>query len=130
MACTSRIKTSRSWWNRVIHQPRAEQALLIPRLAEWLRPHGQLLVNLGISDDTGFIDPDWLGTPMYWSSYTADTYLDMIRQADLTVVEAKIIADDEDGKPVRFLWIWAEKSRVGEPEWPECGSTETAWPSS
>jgi cyclopropane fatty-acyl-phospholipid synthase-like methyltransferase len=100
----------------IIHVPRVEQAMLIPRLAEWLRLHGQLLMNLGISDEPGFIDPDWLGTPMYWSNYDADTYLEMIRQAGLTLVEAKIIEDDEDGTPVRFLWIWAEKTRSGESE--------------
>jgi SAM-dependent methyltransferase len=99
----------------IIHLPRVEQAALIPRLAAWLRPGGQLLMNLGISGDPGFVDPDWLGAPMYWSSYNADTYLDMIRQASLTPLDAKVIAEEEDGSPVGFLWIWAENGRAGEP---------------
>jgi hypothetical protein len=62
-------------------------------------------------NDPGFIEPDWLGAPMYWSSYDADTYLDMIGQADLTPVDAKIITDDEDGSQVRFLGYGQRKTR-------------------
>src|SRR5260370_42247837 len=98
----------------VIHLPRAEQAVLIERLAKWLRPGGWFLVNLGVSNDPGSIEPDWLGTPMYWSSYDAQTNLDLVSQAGFTLVETEIPADDEDGEPVSFLWILAKKELTTE----------------
>jgi SAM-dependent methyltransferase len=94
----------------VIHLPRIEQGVLLSRVARWLRPHGQLLVNVGVSDDPGFIDPEWLGAPMYWSSYDAQTYLDLIRRAGFSVRSADHVSEDEDGQTVVFFWIRAEKN--------------------
>jgi SAM-dependent methyltransferase len=94
----------------VIHLPRIEQGALLSRVAQWLRPHGQLLVNVGVSNDPGFIDPDWLGAPMYWSSYDAQTYLDLIRRAGLSVRSADRVSEDEDGQTAVFFWIRAEKN--------------------
>ncbi len=53
----------------VIHLPRAEQPVLLERVAEWLRPGGYLLLNLGTHDNPGSIEPDWLGVEMYWSGF-------------------------------------------------------------
>lgn len=93
----------------IIHLPRTEQAVLITRLAAWLRPGGWFLANLGTANDPGSIEPDWLGTPMYWSSHDAQTNLDLVRQAGFTLVETEILIDDEDGELVPFLWILAQK---------------------
>ncbi len=93
----------------IIHLPRAEQVVLIERLAKWLRPGGWLLMNLGTSNDPGSIEPDWLGAAMYWSSYDAQTNREMIQRAGFALVEAEILLDDEDGAPVPFLWILAQK---------------------
>ncbi len=79
------------------------------RLVDWLRPGGWLLANLGISDNPGFIDPNWLGMPMYWSSYDADISQEMISGAGLSVLEAETRWDDEDGVLVPFLWVLATK---------------------
>lgn len=94
----------------IIHLPRAEQPVLLKRLAAWLRPGGWLLVNLGISNDPGSIEPDWLGAPMYWSSFDAQTNLDLVNQAGFTLVETETLIDDEDGQPVLFLWVLAQKA--------------------
>lgn len=96
----------------IIHLPRTEQAVLLERLTEWLRPGGWLLVNLGVSDDPGSIEPDWLGTAMYWSSYDARTNLDLVSRAGFTLVETETLVDHEDGEPVSFLWILAKKVPV------------------
>jgi cyclopropane fatty-acyl-phospholipid synthase-like methyltransferase len=93
----------------IIHLPRTEQATLIARLATWLRPSGWFLGNLGTTNDPGTIDPDWLGTPMYWSSHDAQTNRGLISHAGLTLVETEILIDDEDGEAVPFLWILAQK---------------------
>lgn len=94
----------------LIHLPRAEQAELIRRVADWLRPGGWVLANFGVSDNPGFIDPDWLGVPMYWSGYDAATNREMISRVGLTILEAEVCWDDEDGNPVPFLWVLAQRS--------------------
>lgn len=94
----------------LIHLPRAEQVVLIERLAAWLRPGGWFLVNLGTLNDPGSIESDWLGAPMYWSSYDAQTNIDLICQAGFIPVETETIVDDEDGEPVSFLWMLAKKA--------------------
>jgi SAM-dependent methyltransferase len=96
----------------LIHLPREEQRVLVRRLADWLRPGGCLLANLGVSDNPGFIDPNWLGMPMYWSGYDANTNREMISSAGLTEIEAEIRWDDEDGNAVPFLWVLATKLPV------------------
>lgn len=93
----------------IIHLPRTEQAVLITYIADWLRPDGWFLANLGVSNDPGSIEPDWLGATMYWSSYDARTNLELIVQAGFTLVETEIVTEDEDGEPVSFLWILAKK---------------------
>jgi len=93
----------------IIHLPRPEQAMLIARLATWLRPGGWLLGNLGTRNDSGTVEPDWLGSPMYWSSYDAQTNRDLVSQAGFSLVEAEVLIDDEDGEAVPFLWILAQK---------------------
>jgi hypothetical protein len=67
-------------------------------------------VNVGVSNDPGFIDPDWLGALMYWSSYDEQTYLDLIRRAGFSVRSADHVSEDEDGQTVVFFWIRAEKN--------------------
>ena len=94
----------------LIHLPRVEQVVLLKRLAQWLRPAGWLLVNLGIVDDPGSIEPDWLGAAMYWSSYDTQTNLDLISQSGFILIETEILTDDEDGNLVPFLWVLAEKT--------------------
>jgi len=96
----------------IIHLPRAEQPVLIQRLTEWLRPGGCLLVNLGVANDPGSVDPNWLGAAMYWSSYDVQTNREMIHRAGLTLIEAEILCDDEDGELVPFLWILAKKENA------------------
>ena len=75
----------------IIHLPRTEQSVLIKRLVQWLRPDGYLLMNLGTANDPGSIEPNWLGSPMYWSSYDAQTNQEMIRRAGLILMKAEIL---------------------------------------
>lgn len=94
----------------LIHLHRSEQATLISRLTSWLRPGGWFLGNFGTTNDPGSIEADWLGAPMYWSSYDTRTNLDLVRQAGLTLLETEVRAEQEDGVAVPFLWILAQKA--------------------
>jgi SAM-dependent methyltransferase len=91
------------------HVPREEHAALLERIAEWLRPSGLFFATMGASDDPGSVEPDWLGAPMFWSHFDAETNRGLVRQAGLTLLDAEVVAEDEDGQQVQFLWVVARK---------------------
>jgi SAM-dependent methyltransferase len=93
----------------IIHLPRAKQDILISRIADWLRPGGHLLANLGTSDNPGSINADWLGSKMYWSSYDVQTNEKMLIGAGFELLETEVVEDDEDGELVPFYWVLAKK---------------------
>ena len=90
------------------HLPRAELAGLLARIAGWLRRGGLLLASFGVDDTEGEVDPDWLGAPMYFSSFDADTNRRLVREAGLRPVRDEIRTMEEEGHgATRFLWILA-----------------------
>lgn len=93
----------------LIHVPRAEHAALLERIAGWLRPGGLLVATMGVRDTPGEVEDDWLGAPMYFSHWDAATNRRLVEQAGLRILSAREETADEDGAPVTFLWIVAEK---------------------
>jgi cyclopropane fatty-acyl-phospholipid synthase-like methyltransferase len=81
-----------------IHLPMDEQAPLIRRIAEWLRPGGILLVTTGHTAWTG-TDPDWLGAgaAMWWSHPDAATYRDWFEAAGLVVTAQEFVPEGGGG---------------------------------
>jgi ubiquinone/menaquinone biosynthesis C-methylase UbiE len=92
----------------IIHLPRDDHGRLLRRVARWLRPGGGLVVNLGTSGSDAFAD-DWLGVPMYWSSWDQRTNRRLLEAAGLDVLVDSIESSVEDGKPVTFQWVVARK---------------------
>lgn len=93
----------------LIHVPRDEHAGLLARIAGWLRPGGLLVASLGYRDTPGDIEDDWLGAPMYFSHWDAATNQRLVMEAGLRIISARAETADEDGAPVTFLWVMAEK---------------------
>jgi cyclopropane fatty-acyl-phospholipid synthase-like methyltransferase len=91
----------------LIHVPRAEHAALLARIYSWLRPGGLLFATMGAGESPAAVEPDWLGAPMYWSHFDAATNRALVRQAGFTLSSAEVVAEDEDGTPVQFLWVVA-----------------------
>jgi cyclopropane fatty-acyl-phospholipid synthase-like methyltransferase len=89
------------------HVPRDEHAGLLARIRGWLRPGGLMFATMGAGDSPGAVEPDWLGAPMYWSHFGADTNRALVRQAGFTIESAEVVDEDEDGEPVPFLWVIA-----------------------
>jgi SAM-dependent methyltransferase len=94
----------------LFHLPRERHPQLLVNIASWLRPGGLLVATMGVHSDAGGVDEDWLGAPMYWSSYDRDTNLRLVREADLEVVRACEETVEEHGQPATFLWIVARKA--------------------
>jgi 2-polyprenyl-3-methyl-5-hydroxy-6-metoxy-1,4-benzoquinol methylase len=81
-----------------IHLPMDEQAPLLRRIAEWLRPGGILLATTGHTGWTG-TDPDWLGggAPMWWSHPDAATYRTWMTGAGLDIVSEEFVPEGNGG---------------------------------
>lgn len=99
----------------IIHVPRNEQGILLEHITTWLRPGGIFVGTLGAFDTEAAFEDDWLGTPMYWSSYDAVMGRALVQRAGLRIMRAAIETADEDGEPTSFFWVVARR-----PEGPGC----------
>jgi len=92
----------------IIHLPRDEHGRLLRRIARWLRPGGGLIANLGTTGGDSFTE-DWLGVPMYWSSWDQRTNRRLLEAAGLDILVDTIETSVEDGAPVTFQWVVVRK---------------------
>ena len=83
----------------IIHVPRAEHAALLRHIAGWLQPGGLLIATMGATESEG-TEEDWLGAPMYWSHFDAETNQRLVTNAGLAMMEAVLDSADEDGQPI------------------------------
>ncbi len=90
----------------ISHVPRDEHAPLFQRIARWLAPGGLLLASLGASDSPDWTG-DWLGVPMFFSAWDADTNRRLLREAgfELEIDEVRTMREPE--VDVAFLWVLA-----------------------
>jgi SAM-dependent methyltransferase/protein tyrosine phosphatase (PTP) superfamily phosphohydrolase (DUF442 family) len=93
----------------LIHVPRQDQPALLRNVASWLRPGGLLVATMGAQAVEAGLDEDWLGAPMYWSSYDAETNRHLVQESGFSILSAREETAEEFGQPVTFLWVIAEK---------------------
>jgi SAM-dependent methyltransferase len=91
----------------VIHVPREEQPAVLASIHRWLRPGGHAIVTLGAADGEG--TGDFLGAEMFWSSWSEERNLALLRDAGFEVLSAEDVAEQEHGEPVTFLWAVLRK---------------------
>ena len=65
---------------------------------------------LGLSDNPGGHETDWLGAPMFWSGHEPHVSERLLTDAGLVIEPATVETADEDGDPVSFLWVEARRS--------------------
>ncbi len=95
----------------IIHVPRQEQSKLLRDIASWLRPGGLLVATMGAGSMKADYDEDFLGAPMYWSSFDSETNRRLVVEAGLHVISAREETAEEFGNPVTFLWVVAQRCR-------------------
>ncbi len=95
----------------IIHVPRQEHAALLRKIAAWLRPGGIFVGSMGAGSIEAGYKEDWLGAPMFWSSFDARTNEGLVKEAGLRILSARQETADEFGKPVTFLWVVACKPK-------------------
>jgi cyclopropane fatty-acyl-phospholipid synthase-like methyltransferase len=89
------------------HVPRNDQPALIERVATWLRPGGILVATMGVEDDPGDVEADWLGVDMYFSHFSARKNRRLVEAAGFVVDSAEVLTEPEDRHEARFLWVVA-----------------------
>ena len=90
------------------HLPREEHAAILQRINDWLKPGGLLLLATEANETPGVVST-WLGVPMFFSSYDANTVMRLIESAAFAVRETAIETQEEQGTAVSYLWVLAQK---------------------
>jgi SAM-dependent methyltransferase len=94
----------------ITHVPREEHAGLLRAIFGWLRPAGYFLASFGVGDAPGDVDEDWLGAPMFFSHFDAETNRRLLREAGFELLLDEVVAQDEgDYGIARFLWVICRK---------------------
>jgi cyclopropane fatty-acyl-phospholipid synthase-like methyltransferase len=90
------------------HLPREEHATILNRIYLWLRPGGFLLVGTE-ADDVGGVFGEWLGVPMFFSSFDPETVIRLVNEAGFEIVETGVESQMEQGEEIPYLWLLARK---------------------
>jgi cyclopropane fatty-acyl-phospholipid synthase-like methyltransferase len=104
------------------HLPREEHASVFARVRSWLRPSGLFLFSVEPEDEPGNVQL-WLGKPMYFSHFDAETTIGLVREAGFEILDAHRAVQLEGRKEVEFLWVLAAQppSPLAEPPLAEGG---------
>lgn len=90
------------------HVPRDLLAPLYARIRNWLAPGGLLLTALGTSDTENWIG-DWLGSTMYFSSFTPETNSRLLREAGFELLRDELVTFREPEGQAEFQWVLATR---------------------
>ncbi|MCA1571369.1 MAG: class I SAM-dependent methyltransferase [Chloroflexi bacterium] len=93
----------------ISHVPRQQHAELFAKVWTWLRPGGLFVAVLGATDSPDWIG-EWLGVPMFFSSYDAATNRALLRDAGFHLVLDEVLDTVEPEGPVPFLWVISQKA--------------------
>lgn len=91
------------------HLPREEHATILRRIHSWLRSGGYLLISTEAAGVAGVVD-EWLGVPMFFSSFEPERFTQLVRDAGFDILEDVIEAQMEGETEIPYLWILARKS--------------------
>jgi ubiquinone/menaquinone biosynthesis C-methylase UbiE len=90
----------------IIHVPRADHPKVFRELFRVIRAGGVALVCLGWKDKPEDADPDsWLGVPMYWSHFDADTNRELLARAGFVVEWSRQVPDPMDHGSHLFAFL-------------------------
>lgn len=92
----------------IAHIPRSQHSTLFRRIATWLRPGGHFLAALGSGNSHGIVE-NWLGAPMFFSSYDAPTNRRLLGETGLIVSVDETVTMYEPEGPATFQWVIATK---------------------
>lgn len=92
----------------ISHVPRDEHEAVFRRVVRWLRPGGLFLATLGAEDSPDWRG-EWLGVPMFFSSFDATANRALIVAAGFELLVADVRETPEPEGAVPFLWVLARR---------------------
>lgn len=90
----------------IFHLPRERHEELFEHIHDLLKEEGAILVTVGGEEMDEYVEEEWAGSEMAWSSYSQDKSLKMIRHSGFEVLETY----EEDSDEEHHLWVLAEKN--------------------
>ncbi len=90
------------------HIPRREHLPLLRRIHGWLRAGGYLLLSLEAGDYDD-VHGEWLGVPMFISSFPPEKMKELVAEAGFALVETAIETQMERDIEIPYLWVLARK---------------------
>ena len=94
------------------HLPREEHKRLLKDIYDWLQVGGYFLISTEAEKVEGVVS-EWLGVPMFFSSYGPETIKQFIQDAGFDLLEAIIEEQTEGNTVIPYLWIFAQKPMDG-----------------
>ena len=91
----------------IIHIPREEHRALILSFHRMLKPSALVLLCLG-ADDLSKDIQDYLGAPMYWSHFDADTNRNLVKECGFDIIWSKVV-EDSTSPGASHLFVLAQK---------------------
>jgi ubiquinone/menaquinone biosynthesis C-methylase UbiE len=91
------------------HLPRDQHGALLTLFKRWLRPGGLLLATFSAGGSDG-VQNDFLGVPMFFSGFDADTNRHLVSNAGFAILLDEVVTMLEPEGPATFLWIMAQAS--------------------
>jgi SAM-dependent methyltransferase len=91
------------------HLPRADQALVIARVAGWLRAGGVFCATLGGGDTLDEVEPAWLGVPMFFAGFAPGENRRLLTEAGLTLALDEVVDLQEPDGIATFHYLIARK---------------------
>lgn len=88
----------------IFHIPRTEHKQLFQHIHSLLKKDGSILLNLTTESIKYDVNPNFVGAPMAWSSYTPNKNKKLIKEAGFEIIIAA-----EDYRTEKELWILAKK---------------------
>lgn len=88
------------------HVARGLLTPLLRSIHDWLVPGGLMLASFGVGDTEAWVG-DWLGVPMFFSSYPAHVNSRLVSEAGLDVIRDDVARFREPEGEVSFQWVLA-----------------------
>jgi len=89
----------------IIHVPREKHSLLFESFHRILKPDGIMLVCMG--PDEWEATDEYLGTTMFWSQYSPEKSLDLVRNAGFQIIYDQILVRGGE----KHYWIMARNKK-------------------
>jgi len=90
----------------VFHLPREKHGELFKHMNSLLKENSMLLITVGGDEMDRYVEEDWNGSEMVWSSYSQEKSMELVEESGFNIVDTY----EEDSEEEHHLWILAEKN--------------------